>query len=80
MASGALAGEGTAGTVGPVGAGSESKDQDAGARISEAGDGTRPVGLVLVGAAAGFSDSAAIVPESRAAFAGDDGLVNLLEE
>jgi hypothetical protein len=78
--SGAVAGEGTAGAVGTVGAGSESKDQDPCAWISEAGDRARPVGLVLVGAATGFADSAAIVSESRTAFAGDDGLVNLLEE
>jgi hypothetical protein len=78
--SGAVAGEGTAGAVGTVGAGSESKDQDACARISEARHRACPVGLVLVGSAAGFSNSAAIVSEPRAAFAGDDGLVNLLEE
>ena len=78
--SGAVAGEGTAGAIGTVGAGSESKNQDTSAWVSEAGNRACPVGLVLVGATAGLSDSAAIVPEPRAAFAGDDGLVNLLEE
>jgi hypothetical protein len=77
---GAVAGEGPAGAVGTVGAGSESKNQDSCAGISEAGDRTCPVGLILIGAAAGFSDSPAIVSEPRTAFAGDDGLVNLLED
>jgi hypothetical protein len=78
--SGAIAGEGSAGAVGTVGAGSESNDQDACAWISEAGDRTCPVGLVLVGTAAGFADSTAIIAEPRALFAGDDGVVNLLED
>jgi hypothetical protein len=77
---GAVAGEGTAGAVGTVGAGGESKNQDPCAGISEARDRACPVGLVLVGATASFADSAAIVSKSRAAFAGDDGLVNLLED
>jgi hypothetical protein len=78
--SGAVAGEGTAGAIGTVGPGSESKDQDACAWISEAGDRACPVGLVLVGTAAGFADSTAVVAEPWALFAGDDGVVNLLEE
>jgi hypothetical protein len=78
--SGTVACEGAAGAVGTVGPGSESKDQDACAWISEAGDRACPVGLVLVGTAAGFADSTAIISESRALFAGDDGLANLLEE
>jgi hypothetical protein len=78
--SGAVTGEGTAGAVGTVGAGSESNDQDACAWISEAGDRTCPVGLVLVGTTTGFADSTAIIAEPRTPFAGDDGVVNLLEE
>jgi hypothetical protein len=77
---GAISGEGTAGAVGTVGAGSESNDQDACAWISEAGNRTCPVGLVLVGTTTGFADSTAIIAEPRALFAGDDGVVNLLED
>ena len=77
---GAVAGEGAAGAVGSVGAGGEAEDEDAGAGIAEAGDGAGPVGLVLVGAAFGFADAAAVVAKPGAAFAGDDGFVNLLEE
>jgi hypothetical protein len=77
---GAVAGERAAGAVGTVGTGSESNDQDACAWISEAGNRPRPVGLVLVGTTAGFADSTAIIAEPRALFAGDDGVVNLLEE
>src|ERR1700692_2008377 len=56
---GAVAGEGTAGAVGSVGAGSEAEDEDAGAGIAEAGYGPGPVGLVLVGAPLGLADAAA---------------------
>ena len=52
---GAVAGEGTAGAVGAVRSGGEAEDQDAGARIAEAGDGSSPVGLVDKGAAAGLA-------------------------
>ena len=48
--------------------------------IAEAGDGAGPVGLVLVGAAAGFADAAAVVAQPGAALAGDDGVVNLLKD
>jgi hypothetical protein len=77
---GAIASEGSAGAVGSVGAGGEAEDEDAGSGIAEAGDGAGPVGLVDVGATFGFADAAAVVAETGAAFAGDDGLVNLLEE
>ena len=77
---GAVSGEGAAGAVGTVGAGGESKDEDAGFGIAEAGDGAGPVGLVLVGAAAGFADAAAVVAQTGAAFAGGDGVVNLLKD
>jgi hypothetical protein len=77
---GAVAGEGTAGAVGSMGSGGEAEDEDAGARVAEAGDGAGPVGLVLVGAPFGLADAAAVVAKTGAAFAGDDGLVNLLEE
>ena len=77
---GAVAGEGTAGAVGSVGSGSEAEDEDAGARVAEAGHGAGPVGLVLVGTAFGLADAAAVCAKTGAAFAGDDGLVDLLEE
>lgn len=77
---GAVAREGAACAVGSVCAGSEAEDEDTGARISEARDGTDPVGLVLIGAAFGFADAAAVVAEAGAAFAIDDGFVDLLQE
>ncbi len=77
---GAVAGEGTAGAVGSVGSGGEAEDENAGSRVAEAGDGAGPVGLVDVGATFGFADAAAVGAETWAAFTGDDGLTNLLEE
>jgi len=62
-----------------MGSGSKAEDQDAGKGVSEAGNGTSPVSLVLVGAAASFSDAFAVFAEAGAAFAGDDGLADLLE-
>ena len=76
---GAVAGEGAAGSVSSVGAGGEAEDEDSGARVAKAGNGTGPVGLVLVGAAFGFGDAAAVVAKPDAALTGDDGAVNLLE-
>ena len=76
---GAIAGERAASAVGSVGAGGETEDEDAGAGVAKAGNGTAPVGLVLVGAAFGLGDATAIGSEAGAAFAGDDGLVNLRE-
>jgi hypothetical protein len=60
--------------------GSESKYQDAGSWVAEAGDWFRPIGLVAVGAAAGLSDAAAVVAEAGATVAGGDGLTDLLED
>jgi hypothetical protein len=60
-------------------AGSKSKNKDASAKVAEAGNGTGPVGLVLISAAAGFADSAAIVTQARTALAPDDGIVDLLQ-
>ena len=53
----AVTGERTTGTVCAMGAGSETQDEDAGAWITETGDGARPVGLVEVGPAFGLSDA-----------------------
>jgi hypothetical protein len=77
---GTVAGEGAAGAVGSVGAGGEAEDKDSGAGIAKAGDGASPVGLVVVGAAFGFADAAAVGAETFASFTGGNGFVNLLEE
>jgi hypothetical protein len=61
---GAVAGEGAAGAVGAVGAWGEAEDEDAGARVAEAGDGTGPVGMVLVGAASGLADAGAVLAQA----------------
>ncbi len=48
--------------------------------VSEAGNRAGPVGLVLIGAAPGFADAAAIVAKAGAALAIDDGFANLLQK
>lgn len=73
---GAVSGEGAAGAVGSVGAGSKAEDEHARAGIPEARYGTSPVLLVLVGAAAGLADSGAVGAEARAELAGDDLVAN----
>lgn len=77
---GAVTGEGASGTVGSVGAGGESEDEDSGSGVAKAGYGTGPVGLVEVGTPFGFADAAAVVAKTGAALTGDDGFVNLLED
>jgi hypothetical protein len=69
---GAVAGEGAAGAVGAVGPGGEAEDEDAGARIAEAGDGAGPVGMVEEGAAARLADAGAVVAQAGTEIAGDD--------
>jgi len=76
---GAVAGEGASGAVGSVGSGGEAEDEDAGAGIAEAGDGTGPVSLVYVGAAARLADGGAVGAEPGAELAGDDAFANLIE-
>ena len=76
---GAVSGEGTPGTVGAVGAGSEAEDEDAGAWIAEAGDGSCPVFVVLVGATAGRADAGAIVAQAGTEFACGDGGADAVE-
>jgi hypothetical protein len=77
---GAVAGKGSACPVGSVGAWCEAEDEDSGPGVAKARNGTGPVGLVDIGAAFGFADSAAVFAEARAALAGNDGPMNLLEE
>jgi hypothetical protein len=76
---GAVSGEGTAGAVGSVSAGSEAEDEDTRAGVAEAGNGPSPVGLVLIGATFGLRDTSAVDTETGAALAVDDGLLNLLK-
>ncbi len=77
---GAVAGEGAAGAVGAVRSGGEADDEDAGAGVAEAGDGTCPVGLVLVGAAPGDADSGTVLAEAGAELAGADPGMDLGED
>jgi hypothetical protein len=63
-----------------MGARSEAEDEDAGAGVAEAGNGAGPVSLILIGAPFCFAYAAAVVAKTRAAFTGDDGLTDLLEE
>ena len=76
---GTVSGEGTAGTIGTVGSRGKAEDENAGTGVSESGDGAGPVGLILIGAATSFSDSAAIVAKPRTKLAIDDGFANLLQ-
>ena len=73
---GAVSGEGAAGAVGTVGSGGEAEDEDAGVGVAEPGDGTGPIGLVEVGAAADFTDGLAVEAETGTALAGDDVLAD----
>jgi hypothetical protein len=63
-----------------VSTGREAEDEDSGAGVAKAGYRAGPIGLILIGAALGFADAAAVVTETGAALTGDDGLMNLLEE
>ena len=69
---GGVSGEGTAGSVAAVCSGGEAKDEDAGGRVSEAGNGTGPVVTAEVGAALLASDALAVLDKTGAAAAGDD--------
>ena len=77
--SGAVAGKRPTCPIGTMGSGGESKDQDTSARIAETRNGARPISLVLISAAAGFADAAAVVTKARTTVAFDDGLVELLQ-
>jgi hypothetical protein len=77
---GAVAGEGAAGAVGSMGSRGEAEDEDSGLGVAKAGYGARPVGLVVIGTPFGLADAAAVDAKTRAAFTGDDGFVNLLED
>ncbi len=64
----------------PCAPGASPRMRNAGAGISEAGNRAGPVDLVLIGASTGFAQSTAVVAQAGAAFAGDDGLVNLRKD
>jgi hypothetical protein len=70
--SGAIAGEGAPGAVGSVSSGGKPEDEDASFRIAESGDRARPVGVVDIGAAAGFSDASAVLTQTGAELAAGD--------
>lgn len=76
---GAVSSERTAGAIGSMGTGSEPQKQNSGARISEARDRARPVGLVDVGSAASFADRDAEGAETWTALAKNDLLLDLLQ-
>ena len=73
----AVTGKGASGAVGPMGTGSESKDQDAGTGISKARNRTGPIRLVLIGAATGFSQTATVVAQPGTAFTRNNGVSDL---
>ena len=76
--SGAIAGERAAGAVCAVGSGGEAEDEGAGSQIAEARDGTRPVGVILVGTATGFANASAVVAQAGTELAGDDGVADVV--
>lgn len=76
----AIAGEGPAGTVSSMGARRETENQNTGARIAKAGNGSRPVGLVKISSPFGLPDTATIIAQPGTTLAARDGVVNLLEE
>lgn len=77
---GAVSREGTAGAVGSMGAWGEAEHEDAGVGVAEAWDGFGPVLLVAIGLAAGFADASNVVDEPRTARAGDDAVLQLIED
>lgn len=75
----AVSGKWATGAIGAVCSGGKTEQEDAGAWISEAGYGARPVGLVDVGTTAVLADSSAEGAKARAALAQDDSLLHLLQ-
>jgi len=77
-AAGAVAGEHAAGPVRAVRRGRESNNDEARARITEAGNRPRSVRDVPERAPLLASDPLAVLAQARAALAGDDRLANIL--
>ena len=63
----------------PWAPGGEAEDEDPGAGVAEAGDWPCPVGVVLIGAAAGFADAGAVGAQAGTKLAGDDGIADLVQ-
>lgn len=70
---GAVAGEDAASAVGTMGAGGEAEDEEAGGGVTEAGDGSAPVGFRSVGATLDDGDVGAVFSQAGALITGDDG-------
>src|SRR5690606_39908816 len=68
----AVAGEDAARAVRAVRRRREADDEDAGLRVAEAGNRTRPVGVVPIRGAARLGDRRAPRPQARTALARDD--------
>jgi hypothetical protein len=77
---GAIASEGTTRAIRSVRPGGQAEDENAGTGVAKARNGTRPVGLVLVGTAFRFTDSSAVVAQAGTALTGNDRVANLMEE
>jgi hypothetical protein len=58
---GAVAGEGSAGSIGAMGTRCEAENEDASAGISKAWNGATPVSLVLVGSTSGVGDATTVI-------------------
>jgi hypothetical protein len=72
----AVPGEHPAGSVRTMGGGRQADKEHPGARITEAGDGPRPVHLIAVRGLSLACDTGAIRAKARAFFAGDDVSLN----
>src|SRR5262249_46338428 len=72
----AIAGKDPPGTVGAVGGGRETDEQETGPRIAESRNRFTPVDVVAKRAAPGPGDRGAIRPKSRAPLAGNDALAH----
>jgi hypothetical protein len=73
---GAITGEDAARAIGAVRRRSEPHDEEACARIAEAGDRPGPVGVAAIGPSLLDGDAAAISPQARTAFTRRDLLVD----
>ena len=76
----AVSGEHTPGPIGTVRPGRESKNQDSGCRIAERRNGASPVGLIAVGAPFELRDFCRMTPQTVAAPAAYDLLVEDFEQ
>src|SRR5947207_6507925 len=75
----AVAGKDTAGAVGAMAGRCEPDDEHARARIAEAGNRARPVGVLAKGAALLLADASTVAAQARAALARHDPLARTIE-